>query len=128
MAFHPTLPLLAVGSGSYDGGYHLEGELLLLDLETGKVTSLIEHWSGREVLGLQWLDDDRLRVQMSPPDDYRDENAWVEGHVAVVHRADWRSVPSNSITGYELAGPRVPLPRPDKRADAGRRIGELSSR
>ncbi|WP_067708409.1 hypothetical protein [Nocardia yamanashiensis] len=128
MAFHPTLPLLAVGSGSYDGGYHFEGELLLLDLETGKVTSLIEHWSGREVLGLQWLDDHRLRVQMSPPDDYQDENAWVEGHVAVVHRDDWRSVPANSITGYDLAGPRVPLPRPDNRADAGRRIGQLSSR
>ncbi|MFD0428683.1 hypothetical protein ACFQ60_14410 [Streptomyces zhihengii] len=25
MAFHPTLPLLAVGSGEYDGGYFFEG-------------------------------------------------------------------------------------------------------
>ncbi|MCF2532343.1 hypothetical protein [Yinghuangia soli] len=55
MAFHPTLPLLAVGAGDYDGGYFFEGELLLLDLETGSTTSLIEHWSGRQVLGLQWL-------------------------------------------------------------------------
>ncbi|MEU1472862.1 hypothetical protein ABZ434_32195 [Streptomyces sp. NPDC005761] len=42
MAFHPGLPLLAVGTGDYDGGSFLEGELLLLDLEAGTATSLIE--------------------------------------------------------------------------------------
>ncbi|WP_327129668.1 hypothetical protein [Streptomyces sp. NBC_01727] len=52
MAFHPRLPLLSVGSGDYDGGYFFEGELLLLDLETGSATSLIEHELGRQVLGL----------------------------------------------------------------------------
>lgn len=41
MAFHPTLPLLAVGSGEYDGGYYFVGELLLLHLETGTALSLI---------------------------------------------------------------------------------------
>ncbi|MEV7796671.1 hypothetical protein AB0O68_32600 [Streptomyces sp. NPDC087512] len=62
MAFHPTLPLLAMGSGEYDGGYHFEGELLLLHLETGTALSLIEHHLGRQVLGLEWLNDQDLRV------------------------------------------------------------------
>ncbi|WP_431955586.1 hypothetical protein [Nocardia lijiangensis] len=128
MAFHPSLPLLAVGSGRYDGGYFFEGELLLLDLETGAVKSLIENYYGRQVLGLKWLDDHELRVQMAPPDDYKDESARVEGHVAVVHRPDWRSVPPSSLTGYDLAGPRIPLPRPDGRAQARQRICDLSPR
>ncbi|MFE2570457.1 hypothetical protein [Streptomyces mirabilis] len=50
MAFHPALPLLVADTGSYDGGYFFEGELLLLDLETGMPTSLIEHELGRQVL------------------------------------------------------------------------------
>ncbi|WP_435593601.1 hypothetical protein [Nocardia sp. bgisy118] len=54
MAFHPSLPVLAVGSGRYDGGYFFEGELLLLDLETGAIKSLIEdYYGGRQVLGLE---------------------------------------------------------------------------
>ncbi|MFE2520645.1 hypothetical protein [Streptomyces mirabilis] len=52
MAFHPALPLLVADTGSYDGGYFFEGELLLLDLETGMPTSLIEHELGRQVLGI----------------------------------------------------------------------------
>ncbi|WP_371503530.1 hypothetical protein OG871_01415 [Kitasatospora sp. NBC_00374] len=35
LAFHPTAPLLAVGTGEYDGGYFFEGELLLLDWGQG---------------------------------------------------------------------------------------------
>ncbi|CAL9667870.1 hypothetical protein [Streptomyces sp. enrichment culture] len=71
MAFHPMLPLLAVGTGRYDGGYFFEGQLLLLHLETGKATSLIERGLGRQVLDLEWLDEEALRVVMAPPDDGR---------------------------------------------------------
>ncbi|MEU2035274.1 hypothetical protein [Nocardia amamiensis] len=127
MAFHPRLPLLAIGTGSYDGGYFFEGELLLVDLETGTARSLIEHELGRQVLGLEWLNEQELRVLMAPPDDWQDKDAWVEGHTAVVHRPDWRSVPPGSITGYDLAGPRVAVPRPDGRAGARRRISGLNT-
>ncbi|MDX6281982.1 MAG: hypothetical protein QOH03_3053, partial [Kribbellaceae bacterium] len=41
LAFHPELPLLAIGVGSYDGGYFFEGDLLLLDLGTGKLISAL---------------------------------------------------------------------------------------
>ncbi|WNZ08031.1 hypothetical protein [Streptomyces sp. 11x1] len=86
-----------MGTGNYDGGYFFEGELLLLDLESGTATSLIEDGPGRQVLGLEWLDDQRLRVLTAPPDDWDDEDAWTEGHIAVVRRADWRAVPPRSV-------------------------------
>ncbi|QLH20528.1 hypothetical protein [Streptomyces sp. Rer75] len=127
MAFHPALPLLAVGTGRYDGGYFFEGELLLLRLETGETRSLIEHEIGRQVLGLEWLDEEALQVLMAPPDDWQDERARVEGHVAVVRRGNWDAVPARSLTGLDLAGPRVPAPRPDGREDARRVLAEVSA-
>ncbi|MEU3571732.1 hypothetical protein AB0E96_25375 [Kitasatospora sp. NPDC036755] len=125
MAFHPALPLLAVGSGEYDGGYHFEGELLLLNLETGTAVSLIEGHFGRQVLGLEWLDDQGLRILMAPPDDWKDRAAHVEGHVAVVRRSDWAAVAAKSLTGPDLAGPRIPAPRPDQREAARKAVARL---
>ncbi|WP_308310558.1 PQQ-binding-like beta-propeller repeat protein [Streptomyces sp. G3] len=127
MAFHPVLPLLAVGTGRYDGGYFFEGQLLLLHLETGKGTSLFERGLGRQVLDLEWLDEEALRVVMAPPDDWQDETACVEGHVAVVRRPDWTAVPADSLTCRDLAGPRVPASRPDGRAAARRVVAGLSA-
>ncbi|WP_327072108.1 PQQ-like beta-propeller repeat protein [Kitasatospora purpeofusca] len=126
LAFHPTEPLLAVGTGEYDGGYHFEGELLLLDWETGAARSLIEGDFGRQVLGLTWLDGQDLRVLMAPYDDYKDRKAHVEGHTAVVRRPDWRTVAPRSLTPVDLAGPRVPAPRPDGRDEARTALSALS--
>ncbi|MFE4463025.1 hypothetical protein ACFROC_37195, partial [Nocardia tengchongensis] len=128
MAFHPSHPLLAIGTGRYDGGYSFQGELLLLDLETRTTRSLFEGAMGREVLGLEWLSDRELRVLMAPPDDYNDKSAWEEGHVVVISRPDWRSVPADSIPEHEQAGPRAAAPRPYGRADAHRRVSALTSR
>ncbi|MFD6229801.1 hypothetical protein ACFWFZ_23440 [Streptomyces sp. NPDC060232] len=125
MAFHPTLPLLAVGTGSYDGGYFFDGDLLLLNLKTGASVSAFEHHGGRQVLGLEWLDEQRLRVLMAPPDDWKDQEAHTHGHTAVVIRPDWTMVPPRSITPHDLAGPRVPAPRPDGRAAAYRLVTGL---
>ncbi|MEU4730453.1 hypothetical protein [Streptomyces sp. NPDC023588] len=125
LAFHPTLPLLAVGTGSYDGGYFFSGDLLLLNLETGTSLSAFEHGAGRQVLELEWLDEQRLRLLMAPPDDWQDKEAHTQGHTAVVIRPDWASVPPRSITSYELIGPRIPAPRPDGRAAAYQLVSEL---
>ncbi len=122
MAFHPTRPLLAVGSGAYDGGYFFEGELLLVHLKTGAVRSLIGHASGRQVLGLKWLNDRDLRVLTAPHDDDKDPAAHEEGHVAVVGRADWTTVGARSLTGHDLAGPRSPVVRPNGRKAARRLV------
>lgn len=127
MAFHPALPLLAVGTGRYDGGYFFEGELLLLHLKTCETRSLIEHEIGRQVLELQWVNDHDLRIVMAPPDDWQDKQARVEGHVAVVHRDDWAAVPPRSLSGRDLAGPRLPAPRPDGREAARQTIAEVTA-
>jgi hypothetical protein len=126
MAFHPVLPLLAVGGGRYDGGYYFEGELLLADLETGTSVSLAEGPLGPQVLALEWLTGQDLRVVSAPLNDWQDEAAWAEGHVAVVRRPDWRLVPPGSISWRELAGPRIAAPRIDNREDARRMVSSLS--
>ncbi|MET8166294.1 hypothetical protein ABZT34_18890 [Streptomyces sp. NPDC005329] len=127
LAFHPRLPLLAIGTGRYDGGYFFEGELLLLYLKTGAVTSLIENDFGRQVLGLEWLDERSLRVFMAPPDDWQDEAAHEHGHVAVVDRADWTTIPARSLSGRDLAGPRTFVPRPEPRKAEQRAVATLRS-
>ncbi|MFC9288886.1 hypothetical protein [Streptomyces sp. NPDC057052] len=127
LAFHPRRPLLAIGTGRYDGGYFFEGELLLLHLKTGAVASLIENEFGRQVLGLEWLDERSLRVLMAPPDDWQDEAAHENGHVAVVDRADWTAVPARSLSGRDLAGPRTLAPRPEPREAVQRAAATLRS-
>ncbi|WP_327129667.1 hypothetical protein [Streptomyces sp. NBC_01727] len=64
---------------------------------------------------------------MAPPDDWQDKDAWSEGHVAMVHRLDWRVVPPRSITGYDLAGPWVAAPRTDRREDVCQTVSGLST-
>ncbi|MGW4027239.1 hypothetical protein [Streptomyces sp. NPDC005009] len=127
LAFHPRRPLLAIGTGRYDGGFFFEGELLLLHLKSGAVASLIENEFGRQVLGLEWLDERSLRALMAPPDDWQDEAAHKHGHVAVVDRADWAAVPARSLSGRDLAGPRIHAPRPDPHEAAQRAVATLRS-
>ncbi|TQJ55340.1 hypothetical protein [Streptomyces sp. SLBN-115] len=127
LAFHPRSPLLAIGTGRYDGGYFFEGELLLLHLKTGVVASLIENGFGRQVLGLEWLDERSLRVLVAPPDDWQDEAAHENGHVAVVDRVDWTAVPARSLSGRDLAGPRTFAPRPEPREAVQRAVATLRS-
>jgi hypothetical protein len=127
LAFHPTLPLLAVGTGSYDGGYFFAGELLLLNWETHVTVSSFEDGIGREVLDLEWFDDHALRLLLAPPDDWQDKAARVEGHVAVVRRADWSAVGPGTVDLTELGGPRVSAPRSDSRAEAEAALSRLSS-
>ncbi|MFJ9159404.1 hypothetical protein ACIRPS_21690 [Streptomyces griseoviridis] len=127
MAFHPTLPLLVIGTGRYDGGYFFESQLLLLHLGTSRAVPLIENELGRQVLELAWLDEQTLRLVVAPPDDWKDKSAHLEGHVAVVRRPDWTTVPERSLTGDDLIGPRVPAPRPDGSAVARRTVTELGA-
>lgn len=110
--------LLVVGTGRYDGGYFFEGELLPMDVETGAVTSLIEHTLGRQVLALEWLTGRELRVLMAPPDDWQDKDAWGAGHVAVVRQLDWtRTAPVNHCGGTgRTAGGGASPGRPGGRA------------
>lgn len=67
VAFHPTRPLVAVGTGSYDGGYMFEGDLWLWNWETGEVRSLLGE--SRDVTACRRVDADRLAVLLHPRDE-----------------------------------------------------------
>ncbi|MFJ1757162.1 hypothetical protein [Kitasatospora sp. NPDC088134] len=115
LAFHPELPLLAVGTGAYDGGYFNEGELLLLDLESGRTVSAFHGPTGRTVRGTEWRDGHTLRLSMEPVS----KDAWypqVE-HLVDLHRADWRRLEPRSVRGAELGNsttrPLTAHPLPD---------------
>ncbi|MFE5718184.1 outer membrane protein assembly factor BamB family protein [Streptomyces erythrochromogenes] len=124
LAFHPVLPLLAVGSGSYDGGHCFEGELLLVHLDTGEVVSALQHQ--REVLDLAWLSWTELRVVLAPPDDWVDPEAWQQGHTAVVTRADWGAVGTRGVRAEEVDAPVAPYARPDRAPRARRLLADLA--
>lgn len=87
IAVHPSLPLAAVGTGCYDGGYLFEGELLLLDLAAGTVTSLLPH--PRQVLSLTWRDARTLDFVLAPPDDWENPDAHTQGHPCTAIRDNW---------------------------------------
>ncbi len=120
--FHPSLPLLAVGTGSYDGGYVFEGELLLVDLANGSVVSALEH--RREVRRVRWRGDGiALELVVAPPDEDSAKKPFTHGFAAVVEREDWHCVPDRGIASRELAGPRVKAgPRPDDAEEAAREM------
>jgi hypothetical protein len=92
VAFHPTLPLLAIGTGSYDGGYAYEGELLLLDLRSWQVTSVLE--AHREVVSLAWDDEWTLGIAVMPRTDEEPE----EPLLLTARRPDWDAPRAKMIT------------------------------
>lgn len=125
LAFHPVLPLLAVGTGNYDGGHSFEGELLLIHLDSGDVVSALRH--PREVLGVEWRSRTELRLVLAPCDDWANPQAHQQGHTAVVTRTDWGAVERGEIGAQELAAPAQPFVHPDHRARARRILTDLAA-
>ncbi|MCX5129281.1 PQQ-binding-like beta-propeller repeat protein [Streptomyces sp. NBC_00347] len=125
LAFHPTLPLLAVGTGRYDGGYSFEGELLLIHLDSGDVVSALPY--RREVLGVEWRSETALRLVMAPFDDWENPQAHEQGHAVVVVRSDWGAVGRGAIRAEELAAPAEPVVQPDHSAEARRILTDLAA-
>jgi hypothetical protein len=125
LAFHPVLPLLAVGTGRYDGGYCFEGELLLIHLDSGDVVSALHH--SREVFDVEWLSETSLRLVLAPSDDWENPHAHEQGHPIVVARADWGSVGQRAVGADELAAPAEPAARPDLSGEARRLLTDLAA-
>ncbi|MFE7564168.1 hypothetical protein [Kitasatospora sp. NPDC057500] len=110
LALHPHLPLLAIGTGAYDGGYLYEGELLIADLESGAAIPVLE--SHREVRRVRWREDGRaLELVVAPPDDRADARPQTHGFAPVIERDDWRRIAPRSVSYKELRGPRVKAAR-----------------
>ncbi|MFJ4658836.1 hypothetical protein ACIP5Y_46835 [Nocardia sp. NPDC088792] len=129
MAFHPILPIVAVGTGAYDGGYAFEGELLILDLRSGQATSVQR--GAREVLHVEWVSDQALQVVVAPSDEFPDGHYDATAHSyafsAVLERLDWSNVAGGSVQREELAGQRVEFERPATEVAASRGIGLLAA-
>ncbi|MBB4957324.1 hypothetical protein [Micromonospora polyrhachis] len=87
IACHPTLPLAAIGTGSYDGGWFYEGELLLLDLTTGTTVSLLA--DPREVRQLVWRDSQTLDLVLAIPCDEDEERFGTTSLACSIRRDDW---------------------------------------
>lgn len=122
LAIHPTLPLVAVGTGAYDGDYYYEGELLLIDLESGRSRSMMRR--PREVLRVEWESARTLRLMVAATDyDDRDE-ADSHAYDVVVERPDWGAAPRGSVQQKELSGQWVEFERPLPDRVAARRAVE----
>lgn len=63
LAIHPTRPVVAIATGSYDGGYLFEGELLVHDLDTATTTVVL---AGRCVERVSWRDARTLDLVLAP--------------------------------------------------------------
>ncbi|GLY03095.1 hypothetical protein [Actinoplanes sp. NBRC 101535] len=87
LAFHPTLPLLVIGTGAYDGGWSYHGELLLLDLSTGATVSLLEH--PREVRQITWQDPETLALVLAIPCDEDKKTFGTTSLACTIRRDDW---------------------------------------
>lgn len=110
IAIHPSLPLAAVGTGRYDGGYSFAGELLLIDLEAGSVSSLLPH--PRQVRSLEWRNSRTLDFVLAPPDDWENPEAHAQGHPCTAVRDDWTVL--GALRPEEILAPAVPFsPAPD---------------
>ncbi|MFC9976179.1 hypothetical protein ACFVH6_35325 [Spirillospora sp. NPDC127200] len=122
IAFHPVLPLAAVGTGAYDGGYRYEGELLLLDLASGGTRSLLE--DEREVRSARWRGERRLDLVLAPrDDDHRDDGACF---AASVVRDDWAEPRPEPVRRTEIDDEPVPGPA-DEREAAERALRRLAA-
>ena len=67
MSFHPNKPLLAIASGSYDGGYLYEGNCIIWNYKRNQSRSLLRE--NREVTSVKFEKDETLTITVSPEDD-----------------------------------------------------------
>lgn len=99
IAFHPRLPVAAVGTGSYDGGYQYSGELLLVDLVSGRVVSALDQ--DRMVRAVSWRDDHVMAIVLAPFSDVDEETLGTDALAVAVRRDSWHPPKTRMI---RLAG------------------------
>ncbi len=100
--FHPTLPLLAIGTERGDE-WEREGELVLLEPAPRRRTSL--PFPGVGVTALRWLDERRLEVTLAEPNRCYDDPGDLHTQ-CVAERDEWLGLEDVEGGGVEF-GPRV---------------------
>ncbi|MDI9832676.1 hypothetical protein [Streptomyces sp. KAU_LT] len=116
---HPGLPLVAVGTGRYDDSWDFQGELLVVHLETGRVTNPLR--KSRQVRHLRWLGDGRLAMLLSLEDK---DGGFRKGFEPAVAPDDWLSVPSGLVDPDQARHPMIES-EPATRSPRPRRLGRL---
>ncbi|MEU7901719.1 hypothetical protein [Actinoplanes sp. NPDC049118] len=111
LAFHPTLPLLAIGAGAYDGGWFYEGELLLLDLSTGATVSLLA--DNRAVRRLAWRDQETLDLVLAIPCDEDEGPSGTTSLAYSIRRNDWDRATTGMLHRRHCGEPYVDASEPD---------------
>lgn len=105
LAFHPALPVLAVGTEEGDE-FELRGGLLLYEPETRRRTDVAV--AGAGVSALRWRDACRLEVTFARPVvDYEDLGR-VTYTRSVVERPDWQDVTADVLAAL-VSSPQVPV-------------------
>ncbi|MFI9744774.1 hypothetical protein [Streptomyces sp. NPDC052494] len=101
IAFHPTLPLLAIGLDNYDA-YQRAGGLTLLEPVTGHRVDLTDPDHGIEPI--RWLDDHTLELTFFT---WESDDEHLHSRATVV-RDDWLGLTPDALDLRTL--PRTPLP------------------
>ncbi|MEU7515895.1 hypothetical protein AB0B13_28385 [Streptomyces sp. NPDC042898] len=101
IAFHPTLPLLAIGLDNYDA-YQRAGGLTLLEPVTGHRVDLTDPDHGIEPI--RWLDDHTLELTFFT---WESDDEHLHSRATVV-RDDWLGLTPDAFDLRTL--PRTPLP------------------
>lgn len=95
IAIHPSGRLAAVGTGAYDGGYAFEGQLHIVDLHSGRRTSVLN--DDRSIEHVAWLDERRLEVFTPPATD--EEYDWDQPTQArAVLEGNWGQVGERALS------------------------------
>lgn len=92
MAAHSGGDVVVIGTGDYDGGYSWRGALLLLDLGSGEVTSLLSQ--ARHVLEVDWVEGDSLAAALMPTTE--DSEPFVVEHIRL-DSTTWRGARAGSV-------------------------------
>ena len=113
IAFHPNLPTVAIGTGTYDGGYAFEGELLMLDVVSGNHVAVLDEC--RHVSRVTWRDERTLEIALMPRTDSETDQTGADRQtVLTVERADWDSLPARAIAVADSVSTLMPREsRPD---------------
>ncbi|MGW7534581.1 hypothetical protein [Amycolatopsis sp. NPDC054798] len=123
LAFHPELPVLAIGSGSYDHVSCYPGELTVLDLESGRATSLLHDL--REVTELRWRDHRTLDAKISVLDEDEEEDLGSRLMAVSIAVPDWRAVRARSL---RVDGPAaIPVARPVLEEKSRRKVWAVAA-
>ncbi|GAA2334234.1 hypothetical protein OKJ48_23300 [Streptomyces kunmingensis] len=106
LAFHPVLPVLAVGTEESDDEFDRRGGLHLYEPEVRRRTDVVV--AGASVTGLRWRDACRLEVMFARPVIDDDDEGRETYTRAVAEHDDWAAITAGRLAAL-VSWPQVPV-------------------